>query len=227
MCISTLENLSNAEASGISFVKVIATQSPSLARIANGSDLAGSAYVAALSCARTKSLPSGSTKLGVRWIDLPIATTLQVRSLRPAGHRPSVRFANGSVELVAAWAALLPRYGDPLWPTAVNGGRFPMLARNIGYAGLPLLGSNKTAGRSPTRCPASTASRLGWPGMTCTESGNTVGSPGAPRYSGAALVPAIFQSQTFGSWPSRGTPEGGSCGRIQASRLFLVSFTPL
>src|SRR3982750_254479 len=106
MCMDTLENLSKAAASGISFVSVIATQSPAFARIASGSDLAGSASVAALSFASTKSLPFGSVNVGVRGIAFAMDTTLYVRSLRLSGQSPSFRPAYGSVGAVLRWDAV-------------------------------------------------------------------------------------------------------------------------
>src|SRR4051795_3354560 len=97
MCIELLEKLSNADASGISLVSVIATQSPWLARIASGSDRRGSLATACLSLASTKSFPSGSDRVGVRWTVLPIVTTLKVRKGRPCGQRASLRLVHGFV----------------------------------------------------------------------------------------------------------------------------------
>ena len=114
--------------------------------------MAGSVYVAALSLARTKILPSGSVNVGVRGIGLPMATTLKVRCFRPVGHSPSARFAQGSVALAAIWAALAPSHGAPLCPAAVNGGRVPMFGRNIGYAGRPLIGLIGWAGADKAGC---------------------------------------------------------------------------
>src|SRR3954451_6779447 len=182
MCISTLETPSKALAFGISLVSVMPTQSPTLARIASGWDGILSARRGSLSCARTNSFPSGSLTVGVRWIVLPIATTLYFRTWRPDGQRPSARRAYGLVAPAAAgWLAVLPRYGVPVWPPPVNGGRSPMFARSSGYAGLPLAGSKRIAGRPAVTCPASTGSRLGWLGHLRTESGKLVGSPGAAR----------------------------------------------
>src|SRR4051812_45074768 len=125
MCIEVLETLSKAEASGISLVSVIATQSPWLARIASGSDRFGSFSTACLSFARTNSLPSGSDRVGVRWTVLPIVTTLNVRTRRPCGQSASLRFAHGLV-VEDVWFVVLPSHGVPVWPAGVKGGRFPM-----------------------------------------------------------------------------------------------------
>src|SRR3954471_24566542 len=161
MCIDTFEYLSKAEASGISLVSVTAMQSPALARIASGSDFAGSASVAALSFASTKSLPFGSVNVGVRGIAFAIETMLYVRSLRLSGQRPSFRPAYGSVTEVLRWDAFAPRYGVPVWPEPVNGGRMPIVVRSSGYAGRPLRGLNRIVGRFSTTRPLSTSSRLG------------------------------------------------------------------
>src|SRR4051794_6657664 len=134
MCMELLEKLSKAEASGISLVSVIATQSPWLARIASGSERRGSLATACLSLASTKSFPSGSDRVGVRWIVLPIVTTLNVRTRRPCGQSASLRLFHGLVP-ADVWPVVAPSHGVPLWPAGVKGGRLPMFVRNIGYAG--------------------------------------------------------------------------------------------
>jgi len=109
-----------------SLENVIATQSPTFERITNGSGAlapeVASSMIWSLSWLRTKTSPFGSVSRVVSLTGTLIAVTLYGRTGAVDGQRPSGRFAE----------AVLPRYGVPVWPAGVNGGRMPRCGRIIG-----------------------------------------------------------------------------------------------
>ena len=119
-----------------------------------------------------RSCPSWSTKVGVRWIGLRDRDDVVGALGATRRAQPVLALGPGIWTRAVHGLARRPRRARarPVWPSGVNGGRSPMWVRSSGYAGRPLTGLNRMAGRLPTMCPRRSASRLGCPGKTMGES---------------------------------------------------------
>src|SRR6476469_9689381 len=130
-------------AGSISFVSVIATQSPTFDRITSGSGdftpLRASESTLSLSSLRTKTVPCSSRSRTVSWIGTLIPVTLYVRTGAFAGQMPSGRVDE----------PVSPSHAAPEWPFGANGGRRPRCGLSSGQAGRPLVGLNMIGFRCP------------------------------------------------------------------------------
>ena len=222
------EKPSTAFVSVISDVSVRRMQSPTLARMINGSKGIVPSSLPCFSSARAKIAPSAFGRpFFVFLIGVSMPTRLYGRVLTElGGQRPSARPVHGAaLPSAGVVSPRSPSHGAPECPLPEKGGLTPTCVRSNGNAGLPLSGSNKILGRFPTK--TSPRSPVGWPGMTFLLFGQGVVSSCSFRYRGfPGLVVSIFQSRTAASWVLFFLPCGGSCGRIQASRLSLVMTVP-